>query len=389
MSEWELVPLGSLCEVYDGPHATPRKTDEGPWYLSIASLRSGQLDLAESAHISVSDYPRWSRRVAPEAGDTLFSYETRLGESAYWDRNDPAVLGRRMGLLRPDPNTVDPRFLSLAYESPMFQNEITKRSIQGATVNRIPISDMGNWPIAVPGLPDQRAIAEAIGALDEYAKNNERLATALEDTMHAEFERSGAANEGKHPLENYVEINPTYSKPTGPAPFVDMATLSTKRFGVATFSTRIDAGGTRFRAGDCLLARITPSLENGKAAFITEVPGGGTAVGSTEFIVLQSRAGIPPIWPYLLSRAERFREYAIRHMTGTSGRQRLSAVSVAEFAIDAPRPEDLARLSTMAAELVPAINSLHRELESIRRVRAEIFPLLMSGKVRVSADSAK
>ncbi len=35
--------LREFCEVFDGPHATPTKTDEGPFYLSISSLENGKL----------------------------------------------------------------------------------------------------------------------------------------------------------------------------------------------------------------------------------------------------------------------------------------------------------------------------------------------------------
>ena len=98
-SLFPLCRLGDLVEVFDGPHATPRKVKSGPWFLSIASLKNGRLDLSESTHIHEDDVARWSRRVTPQRGDTLFSYETRIGEAAFWDSDAEAVLGRRMGAL--------------------------------------------------------------------------------------------------------------------------------------------------------------------------------------------------------------------------------------------------------------------------------------------------
>jgi type I restriction enzyme, S subunit len=103
---WRRTTLGAIASVFDGPHATPTKTDSGPWYLSISSLTNGRFDLAESAHIGADQYDIWIRRVAPRVGDTMFSYETRLGQAAYWDRDEPAALGRRMGLLRPRESEV-------------------------------------------------------------------------------------------------------------------------------------------------------------------------------------------------------------------------------------------------------------------------------------------
>ena len=74
----------------------PHKTDTGPWYLSISSLQNGRLVLDESAHLSEEDFVRWTRRITPQVGDVLFSYETRLGEAALMPDGVRGCLGRRM-----------------------------------------------------------------------------------------------------------------------------------------------------------------------------------------------------------------------------------------------------------------------------------------------------
>src|SRR5664280_3618058 len=111
--KWEVRRIGDVAEVFDGPHATPHKTDAGPWFLSISSLQAGRLALEESAHLSEEDFARWTRRVTPQSGDVLFSYETRLGEAAIMPAGIRACLGRRMGLLRPW-DEINPRFLLYA-----------------------------------------------------------------------------------------------------------------------------------------------------------------------------------------------------------------------------------------------------------------------------------
>jgi type I restriction enzyme S subunit len=164
-----------VAEIYDGPHATPKKTEVGPWFLSISSLRDGRLVLKESAHLSEEDYVRWTRRVAPRSGDVLFSYETRLGDAALMPDGLRACLGRRMGLLRPIRAEVNPRFLLYSYLAPAFQREIEKRTVRGATVDRIPLNELGEWPIAVPPLHEQDAIVEVLGALDDKIDCNETI----------------------------------------------------------------------------------------------------------------------------------------------------------------------------------------------------------------------
>lgn len=185
MTEWREVTLRDVAEVFDGPHATPHKTDEGPWYLSISSLLGGRLDLSRSAHLSEDDFPRWTKRVAPRRGDTLFSYETRLGEAAYWASDAPAALGRRMGLLRPKPGMVEPRYLLYAYLGPQLQDVIRRKTLSGATVDRIPVGEMPNWPLLLPSLDTQRNILDVIGSIDDLIENNRRRAKVLEEMARA------------------------------------------------------------------------------------------------------------------------------------------------------------------------------------------------------------
>ena len=174
--DWRTTTLGEVAEIFDGPHATPKKTDMGPWYLSISSLKSGRFDLTKSAHLSDDEFHTWTRRVAPRFGDTMFSYETRIGQAAHWDRDEPAALGRRMGLLRPRAAVINPRFLTLAYLGPQFQKLIEAKTVHGSTVDRIPIADMAAWEISIPALTEQQRIVDLLDKFDALATD---LSTAL------------------------------------------------------------------------------------------------------------------------------------------------------------------------------------------------------------------
>lgn len=183
-SEPELI--GDLAELFDGPHATPRKTENGPWFLSISSLKSGYLDLAESAHLSEEDFPRWTRRVQPQAGDVLFSYETRLGDAALMPHGILSSLGRRMALLRSKSASVSGALLLHAYLSPAFQEEIKRRTVYGATVDRLPLKEMPGWRISLPAESERGRLSARLEALHasvmQTAVENRTLAD-LRDTL--------------------------------------------------------------------------------------------------------------------------------------------------------------------------------------------------------------
>jgi type I restriction enzyme S subunit len=70
-------PIKDYCVgIFDGPHATPKESDDGPIFLGIKNItEDGALDLSEIRHVSEEEYPRWTRRVTPQTGDVVFTYE--------------------------------------------------------------------------------------------------------------------------------------------------------------------------------------------------------------------------------------------------------------------------------------------------------------------------
>ena len=175
-----MTTIGQVAELFDGPHATPVKTDDGPIFLSISSLESGRLDLSKSARLAEEDFKKWTKRVTPRKGDLLFSYETRLGEAALMPDGVRACLGRRMGLLRPRSDKVIPEYLLYAYLSPAFQQTIIANTITGATVDRVALSEMPDFPIRIPGMDEQKKVAGLLKDIDAKIDCNNRINSELE-----------------------------------------------------------------------------------------------------------------------------------------------------------------------------------------------------------------
>lgn len=187
-SSWKDTSIGEIATgIFDGPHATPKKTSEGPIFLGISSLTNGRLDLSDTNHINEEDFIKWTRRVTPREGDIVFSYETRLGEAARIPAGLRCCLGRRMALIRPDVNLVDSRFLLYLYLSPAFQETIRSRTVHGSTVDRIPLLELPTFPISLPPLPEQKAIAHILGTLDDKIELNRRMNETLESMARALF----------------------------------------------------------------------------------------------------------------------------------------------------------------------------------------------------------
>jgi type I restriction enzyme S subunit len=177
------VPIKELYEgLYDGPHATPKPADNGPVFLGIKNVtEDGRLDLSDIRHIAEDDFSAWTRRVEPQAGDLVFTYEATLNRYAIVPEGFRGCLGRRMALIRPDTTKVDTRFLFYYFFTNEWRAVIANNLLAGATVNRIPLTKFPEFPVRVPPLPIQRRIAGILSAYDDLIENNQRRIRILEE----------------------------------------------------------------------------------------------------------------------------------------------------------------------------------------------------------------
>jgi type I restriction enzyme S subunit len=184
---WKTVPISELYHgLYDGPHATPKPSDDGPIFLGIKNVTDdGHLDLSDIRHIAEEDYSTWTRRVEPKPGDIVFTYEATLNRYAIIPQGFRGCLGRRMALIRTDPEKVDTGFLLYYFFAPAWREVIKKNMMTGATVDRIPLITFPNFPVSVPPLPIQHRIAGILSAYDELIENSQRRIKILEAMARA------------------------------------------------------------------------------------------------------------------------------------------------------------------------------------------------------------
>lgn len=137
-------------------------------------------------------------------------------------------------------------------------------------------------------------------------------------------------------LSNLIDFNPKRPLEKGAlAPFIEMADLPEGERDVSGIGNRVfNGGGSKFKNGDTLFARITPCLENGKTAKVSGLPDNAIGHGSTEFIVMAAKdPGVDEDFVYYVARHPEFRAYAKGRMEGTSGRQRVSWQAISDYEI--------------------------------------------------------
>jgi putative toxin-antitoxin system, toxin component len=181
----------------------------------------------------------------------------------------------------------------------------------------------------------------------------------------------------KKKLKDIADFNPRESIAKGAvAKKVSMDKLKPFCRNIPEYELEPFYGGTKFRNGDTIMARITPCLENGKIAKVSVLDDGEVGFGSTEYIVFRAKQDIDEDFVYYLICSPYVRESAIKSMVGTSGRQRVQTEVVQNLDIWVPSNEEQQRISGLLKSLDDKIaantkinKNLHEQIEALFKER--------------------
>jgi len=387
--------MDELAEIFDGPHATPKKVPAGPWFLSISSLQRGRLVLDESAHISDEDFVKWTRRVEPRADDVLFSYETRLGEAALMPTGLRACLGRRMGLLRPKLLEVNPRFLLYAYLGPEFQATVRQRAVQGATVDRIPLNQMSSWPVRVPDRRCQDSIASVLGALDDKIDLTRSINVSLGRILQAVIARLWAEAPGRFEEKALGEVAEIVdclhsAKPgrvaQGHCVLLQLhnlnadGTLSVEdKYLISPSDYSLWTSRIELSPGDCVITNV------GRVGAVAQIPEGVRAAAGRNMTGIRARRGlVSPTYLLEALLSPRVRdEIRLNTDTGTI-LDSLNVRNIGKLRFPVPRPDLSPSLEARLRPLRTLMEANLRERATLEQLRDALLPELMSGRMTVN-----
>ncbi|MEZ4416166.1 MAG: restriction endonuclease subunit S [Gemmatimonadota bacterium] len=422
--DWDQVAIREAAlGIFDGPHATPKKTTSGPVFLGISSLSDGRLDLGASAHLSEEDFVRWTRRVTPRPGDIVFSYETRLGQAAIVPEGLRCCLGRRMALVRPDPARLDSRFFLYQYLSPDFQDFLRSRTVAGSTVDRILLTEFPDFPISLPPLAEQRAIAGVLGTLDDKIEANRTLNETLEATCQAlfrswfvDFDPVVAKSEGRRPAHLTDDVATLFpdrleDSPIGPVPagwkvgcLADVADLTRDglqpkdspletflHFSIPAFDvakTPVAELGGQIRSnkflvpsGAVLLSKLNPHIPR---IWLPDDDREMRAVASTEFLVMKPSGSMERCVLYGLFSSQAFLVEFSSLVTGTSNsHQRVKPEDFLRMPIVVPDEEVVRAAEGAFLPMIETQLSNLRESHTLAALRDALLPRLLSGELWV------
>lgn len=401
-NNWKKYKLGDIAKIESG--GTPSSKNSSYWnngdvyWVTLPDLSKKYITDTQRK-ITKLGLKKSSAKLLP-VGTVIFSSRATIGQVSIAQVETSTNQGSKNFVC--DSYQIFNEFL---YYLLISQTENIKKLAGGATYKEINKTTLENFEVEIPDIKLQKTIANILCNYDDLIENNtkrikilEEMAQSLYEEWFINFKFPGHetiklvdSELGKIPEEwrifdssNVIDFDPkTKVDKNIENKYLPMGSISELSMIISDIETRKGNSGSKFQNKDTLLARISPSLENGKTGFVNFLNDDETAFGSTEFIVMRSKL-VCPEFVYCLARSSKFRNVAIKSMRGATGRQRVQRDALEIFKIALPNDLDLIRkFHSITEPIFNQIFVLNKKNKILSNLRDLLLPKLISGEIEV------
>jgi len=419
LTEWQEVNLGQVVEILSSKRVFASDyTIEGvPFWRGkeVVELSAGR-SITTELYIAEKTYQFLGRKIGfPKKDDILLTSVGTLGR-AYKLTDEDRIYFKDGNLtwFRNYSERLDPSWLLYWMRSDIGQGSFEQTKI-GSTQQALTIVNLKSLKVALPPLPEQRAIAATLGALDDKIELNRRMNETLEAMARALFR------------DWFVDFGPTRAKMAGTAPYLSpdlwslfpdslddagkpegweadtlgaIATARTEGVDPATVSettpyiglehmprgsialsewegaAKVSSSKGAFEAGDFLFGKLRPYFHKVGVAPVS-------GICSTDIVVVRPSA---PSWRGFviacISDAD-FVAYTDKTSTGTK-MPRTSWRIMSKYPATLPSIGAAEAFDALVAPMLGRIRANILEFRTLAQTRDLLLPRLMSGELRVA-----
>jgi type I restriction enzyme S subunit len=421
---WPEVRLGNLCKLQAGsvfPPALQGKAHGTYPFAKVSDMNlAANMFCIRDANNWVDDADLQQMRAKPfPAGTTVFA---KIGEGLKQNRlrylvRETVIDNNMMGAT-PDTARLDPRFFVYAL-SRFNLGEIAG----GTALPYLTVSALSDLTLPLPPLPEQRAIAHTLGALDDKIELNRRMSETLEAMARAifkswfeDFDPVRAKAEGRQPFGMDAETAALFpdsfqDSPLGKIPkrwhigkmkeFVRLNRNSINpsehpdevfdHYSIPAFDEgrlpKAEKGeqvkSNKFFVPGCavLLSKLNPRFPR---VWLPAQSGVRRSICSTEFLVTTPYAFATSDYLYGIFRSDAFHAEFATLVTGTSSsHQRVKAEFLLEMDSVIPEERLVAQFSEQCTPLLSMVAANLEESQTLAATRDALLPKLISGEIRV------
>lgn len=414
MGEWKEMTIEELKSEDTNALAT------GPFGSTISSkfftekgmpvIRGGNLStnisqrLVEEGLAFISlDKARELKRSTVRIGDLIFTCWGTINQVGFIDGKgsyNEYIISNKQMKFTPNSKITDSLFLYYRFSAPEFQQRILNNNI-GSSVPGFNLGQLRNMKLAIPPLPEQKAIASVLSSMDDKIDLLHRQNKTLEGMAEAMFRqwfveeaeedweevelggfikvRHGFAFKGKSistEKSDQILVTPGNFKIGGGFKFGKMKYYIDNDYSdeyVFKSDDLIVTMTDLSKTGDTLgYSALVPEHDKEKIKYLHNQRVGKVEIKNT----------IGKYFLYFLMRTREYRWFILGGASGTSIRH-TSPNEIYKFSFLLPPVE---KLNLFEIEVSPLISKIHKnqiQIKTLASLRDTLLPKLMSGEVRV------
>jgi len=386
-SDWKIVDLKSLTSVIT-KGTTPTTggghfTDTGINFVKVESItEDGNIVYNKLAHIDSKTNEDLGRSKF-QLEDILYTIAGTIGRVAKVSQELlPANTNQAVAIIRADKNKIDIDYLKYYLNSSAIKEYKKSKIIQCAQPN-LSLGDIGQMPIVIPRIDEQKSIVSVLNNLDKKIELNRRINQTLEAIGETIFKNEfiglvmkGWKEASLDSVATFLNGLPLQKFPSESEDYLPVIKIRELKSGVTDSTDRASCNIDPkyiIEDGDILFS-WSGSLE------VVLWAGGKGALNQHLFKVTSESY---PKWFYyywLKYYLPMFKRIAAGKATTMGHIQRHHLTSSIVFVPDEKKMNELDNLLSPIVELV--INNL-TEIRRLSQIRDSLLPKLMSGKVRV------
>lgn len=419
----ELQAAGVLL-VEDGNHGEYRPrpdefVDRGVAFIRAADMDNGRVLFDAASKINEVARRRITKGVGAR-GDVLLSHKGTVGKVALVPDDAPDfVCSPQTTFWRVlDEDVLDRRYLHAFLRSPEFHRQLAARAGETDMAPYVSLTSQRGLTVSFPPLPEQRAIARILSALDDKIELNrkmnatlEAMARALFKSWFVDFDPVRAKAEGRAPSGMDAETAKLFpsefvESELGPIPkgwrlgnvsdvaenrrdtvhpkdvrpgsaYLGLEHLPRGRVFLEKIATpdNLESLKAQFSSGEVLFGKLRPYFKK-----VAIAPCSG--ICSTDILVLSPKSQ-SSAFVALLAASDPFIEHAVALSDGTR-MPRTSWEQLTRFDVVVPPDIVLQAFEQQCVVVFCQAEAIRQQSATLARIRDELLPRLLSGQLSVA-----
>jgi len=400
--DWEVVKLGEVFEVKQGKQLSAKENRDGKVlkpFLRTSNVLWNKIDLSEISYMPFSESEFENLKL--KKGDILVCEGGDVGRTAVWDGQiDEISYQNHLHRLRSVKDNINNYFFAYWMEYAITIKNLYHQNANKTTIPNLSSSRLKAFPIPLPPLEEQKAIADILSTVQNNIEKTEKVINAtkqLKKSMMKHLFTYGAVEVDEIDKvklkESEIGLIPEHWEVVMLGEVVEI--YDNKRVPLSESVRKNMKGVYPYCGANGIIDYVNDYIFDGEYVLVAEDGGRYGKFENTAYImngkfwvnnhahILQAKVGIS-INRFILH----WFTYAdiSQYVSGTT-RQKLTLSTLKSFPISLPPLDEQQKIANILTTIDQKIQAEEKKKQTLQNLFKTLLQQLMTGKIRVRHPS--